>query len=165
MIKSNFNLPVSQNEQDANINLITSRLTKSLWCYVYIENFSLQVMSGDGYRNRPSVLYEYINGESIITQLNKNAVKKGFFIPFLNFEIGGNVSSISDSQSSYITSSTVSSYKIKNNDSGFCKLNLGFEADIFKVWQIKLSYDYYEETTNVNNQEKQVQFTIRKKYF
>ncbi len=92
-------------------------------------------------------------------------IKKGFFIPFLNFEIGGNVSSISDSQSSYTTSSTVSSYKIKNNDSGFCKLNLGFEADIFKVWEIKFSYDYYEETTNVNNHENQVQFTIRKKYF
>ena len=56
-------------------------------------------------------------------------------------------------------------YKIKKNDSGFCKLNLGFETDIFKVWEIKFSYDYYEETTNVNNQEKQVQFTIRKKYF
>ncbi len=80
MIKSNFNLPVSQNEQDANINLITSKLTKSLWCYVYIENFSLQVMSGDGYQKRPSVLYEYVNGESIITQLNRNAAKKGFFI-------------------------------------------------------------------------------------
>ena len=80
MIKSNFNLPVSRNEQDANINLITSKLPKVLWCYIYIENFSLQVMSGDGYRNRPSVLYEYTNSESIITQLNKKAVKKGFFI-------------------------------------------------------------------------------------
>ena len=92
-------------------------------------------------------------------------VNNSFFIPFLNFEIGGNVSSISDSQSSYTTSSTVSSYKIKNNDSGFCKLNLGFEADIFKVWEIKFSYDYYKETTNVNNHENQLQFTIRKKYF
>ncbi len=80
MIKSNFNFLVSQNEQDDNINLITYKSTKSLWCYVYIENFSLQVMSGDGYRKRPSVLYEYISGKSIITQLNKNAAKKGFFV-------------------------------------------------------------------------------------
>ena len=37
-------------------------------------------MSGDGYRKRPSVLYEYINGETIITQLNSNAIKKGLSI-------------------------------------------------------------------------------------
>ena len=70
MIKSNFNLSVLQDQQHVDVNLMTPKLIKSLsWCYVYIENFSLQIMSGDGYRKRPSVLYEYINGETIITKV------------------------------------------------------------------------------------------------
>lgn len=80
MIKSNFNLSVLQDQQHVDVDLMTPKLIKSLWCYVYIENFSLQIMSGDGYRKRPSVLYEYINGETIITQLNSNAIKKGLSI-------------------------------------------------------------------------------------
>lgn len=80
MTKSNLNLSVLQDEQYADIDLTPSKLAKSLWCYVYIENFSLQIMSGEGYRKRASVLYEYINGETIITQLNSKAMKKGLSI-------------------------------------------------------------------------------------
>ena len=59
MIKSNFKLSVLQDQQHVDVDLMTPKLIKSLWCYVYIENFSLQIMSGDGYRKRPSVLYEF----------------------------------------------------------------------------------------------------------
>jgi len=80
MIKSNLNLSVLQDEQHTDIDLTTSKFIESLWCYVYIENFSLQIMSSDGYQKRPSVLYEHINDETIITQLNSNAMKKGLSI-------------------------------------------------------------------------------------
>ena len=34
----------------------------------------------------------------------------------MNFEAGGNIANISDAESSYTTSSSVSSYKIKNDN-------------------------------------------------
>ena len=89
--------------------------------------------------------------------------KDGFFIPFVNFEAGGNIANISDAESSYTTSSSVSSYKIKNDNTSFCKLNIGFEADLYDNWEIKFSYDYYEEMTSENNRENQIQFTVVKK--
>ena len=60
-------------------------------------------------------------------------------------------------------SSSVSSYKIKNDNTSFCKLNIGFEADLYDNWEIKFSYDYYEEMTSENNRENQIQFTVVKK--
>ena len=89
--------------------------------------------------------------------------KDGFFIPFVNFETGANIANISDAESSYTTSSSVSSYKIKNDNTSFCKLNIGFEADLYDNWEIKFSYDYYEEMTSENNRENQIQFTVAKK--
>ena len=89
--------------------------------------------------------------------------KDGFFIPFVNFEAGGNIANISDAESSYTTSSSVSSYKIKNDNTSFCKLNIGFESDLYDNWEIKFSYDYYEEMTSENNRENQIQFTVAKK--
>ena len=89
--------------------------------------------------------------------------KDGFFIPFVNFEAGGNIANISDAESSYTTSSSVSSYKIKNDNTSFCKLNIGFEADLYDNWEIKFSYDYYKEMTSENNRENQIQFTVVKK--
>ena len=54
-------------------------------------------------------------------------------------------------------------YKIKNDNTSFYKLNIGFEADLYDNLEIKFSYDYYEEMTSENNRENQIQFTVLKK--
>ena len=37
------------------------------------------------------------------------------------------------------------------------------EADLYNNWEIKFSYDYYEEMTSEKNRENQIQFTVVKK--
>ena len=53
--------------------------------------------------------------------------------------------------------------EIKNDNTSFYKLNIGLEADLYDNWEIKFSYDYYEEMTSENNRENQIQFTVVKK--
>ena len=61
MRKKNFDVAALQNKQNDNINISSAKSVTSLWCYVYIENFSLQVVSGTQYRTKPSILHEYKN--------------------------------------------------------------------------------------------------------
>ena len=80
MMKNSFDTSVLSYTQKTDDITLDSKLTDSLWCYVHIENFSLQVVTEKNYQKRPSVLYKYANGKIVITQLNTDAAKFGFSI-------------------------------------------------------------------------------------
>ena len=80
MMKNNFNTSVLHYTQKTDDITLDSKSTDSLWCYVHMENFFLQVVTEKDYQKRPSVLYKYANGKIVITQLNTDAAKFGFSI-------------------------------------------------------------------------------------
>jgi hypothetical protein len=92
-----------------------------------------------------------------------NLQTQGQLTPFINFELGKNLTSNSTNESFYTNNTTVNTYKVEGNDSEYQRLGLGFNGNLFDNIQISLSADYYREKDSITeNNEKTFNFTIKK---
>ena len=92
-----------------------------------------------------------------------NLQTQGQLTPFINFELGKNLTSNSTNESFYTNNTTVNTYKVEGNDSEYQRLGLGFNGNLFDNIQISLSGDYYREKDSITeNNERKLNLTLRK---
>ena len=92
-----------------------------------------------------------------------NLETQGQLTPFINFELGKNLTSNSTNESFYTNNTTVNTYKVEGNDSEYQRLGLGFNGNLFDNIQISLSGDYYREKDSITeNNERKLNLTLRK---
>ena len=94
---------------------------------------------------------------------NHNLQTQGQLTPFINFELGKNLTSNSTNESFYTNNTTVNTYKVEGNDSEYQRLGLGFNGNLFDNIQISLSGNYYREKDSITeNNERKLNLTLRK---
>jgi len=94
---------------------------------------------------------------------NHNLQTKGQLTPFINFELGKNLTSNSTNESYYTNNTEVTTYKVEGNDGEYQRLGLGFNGNLYDIIQISLSGNYYREKDSITeNNEKTFNFTIKK---
>ena len=94
---------------------------------------------------------------------NHNLQTQGQLTPFINFELGKNLTSNSINESFYTNNTTVNTYKVEGNDSEYQRLGLGFNGNLFDNIQISLSGEYYREKDSITeNKERKLNLTLKK---
>ena len=92
-----------------------------------------------------------------------NLQTQGQLTPFINFELGKNLTSNSTNESYYTNNTTVTTYKVEGNDSEYQRLGLGFSGNLFDNIQISLSGNYYREKDSITeNKERTLNLTLKK---
>ena len=95
--------------------------------------------------------------------VNHSLKTQAYISPFINIELGKNLTSNSTNESYYTNNEAISTYKVEGNDSKYERLGLGFYANLYNDLQINLSGNYYrEEDTITENKEKTLVITLKK---
>ena len=95
--------------------------------------------------------------------VNHSLKTQAYISPFINIELGKNLTSNSTNESYYTNNEAITTYKVEGNDSKYERLGLGFYANLYNDLQINLSGNYYrEEDTITENKEKTLVITLKK---
>ena len=95
--------------------------------------------------------------------VNHSLKTQAYISPFINIELGKNLTSNSTNESYYTNNEAITTYKVEGNDSKYERLGLGFYANLYNDLQINLSGNYYrEEDTITENKEKTLVIALKK---